>query len=289
LAAIAFSLSTTVRSETDRTSTALDGLRAYYLASGAVHRAALELHWDATAPVQQRRIPGPVFDYAFPSGPVHVEIIPDSSKLDVNFVPVVELVRLGLALGLEPGPAEQLAAAIDDWRRPAQEGSPFDPYYLSLIPSFRARHASLQEIEELLLVKGVSPELFYGSYVPPEGNSGWLRRDGLADCLSVYGARDAVDANTAVPEVLAAVGLSPFAVNALLERRRVGAITPEFLQELAAVSGRVKLGGGTIVTIRATARVSDLKRSVAATVKYNQPNSETPIHFLRWYDTAWAQ
>jgi type II secretory pathway component PulK len=39
LAAIAFAMSTTVRGETERTSTAVDGLRAYYLAASAFDRA----------------------------------------------------------------------------------------------------------------------------------------------------------------------------------------------------------------------------------------------------------
>ena len=41
LSAIAFTLATTVRAETERTSTAADGLRAYYLAEGGVERALL--------------------------------------------------------------------------------------------------------------------------------------------------------------------------------------------------------------------------------------------------------
>src|SRR5271157_5393786 len=40
LAAIAFSLSTTVRGETERASTSVDGMRAYYLAVSAVDRAS---------------------------------------------------------------------------------------------------------------------------------------------------------------------------------------------------------------------------------------------------------
>jgi len=43
LAAVAFSLANTVRGETDRTSTELDDIRGYYLATGAVDRAAVEL------------------------------------------------------------------------------------------------------------------------------------------------------------------------------------------------------------------------------------------------------
>src|SRR6266481_5686010 len=45
LSAIAFSLASTVQGETERTSTAVDGLRSYYLASGAIERAILYIEW----------------------------------------------------------------------------------------------------------------------------------------------------------------------------------------------------------------------------------------------------
>jgi len=57
----------------------------------------------------------------------------------------------------------------------------------------------------------------------------------------------------------------------------------------------LRLEGHSIVTIRATARVrlpngqlSDLKRSVAAVVKYMPKGYDSWIHILRWYDTAWS-
>ena len=92
LAAIAFSLSSTVRGETERTSTAVDGLRSYYLASGAIERASLELLWTITNPTQ-RKIPrgSAAVDYSFPSGVAHVEIVPEAAKLDVNKVLPEEL------------------------------------------------------------------------------------------------------------------------------------------------------------------------------------------------------
>ena len=43
LAAVGFALANTVRGETERTSTAVDEVRSYYLAAGAVDRAAIEL------------------------------------------------------------------------------------------------------------------------------------------------------------------------------------------------------------------------------------------------------
>jgi type II secretory pathway component PulK len=45
LAAIGFSLATTIHGETERTSTALDGLRSYYLAAAGIDRAAVEALW----------------------------------------------------------------------------------------------------------------------------------------------------------------------------------------------------------------------------------------------------
>ncbi len=304
LAAVAFSLSSTVRGETDRTSTELDGLRCYYLATGAVQRASLELLWDANNPAR-RRIPkgAMAMDYSFPSGNVRVEMIPAAARLDVNAVPVQDLFRLAAALGVEPERARDIALAIDDWRKPAGEGSVFDSYYLSLNPSFRARHASFQEIEELLLVKGVTPELFYGTYIPavnPQpGEPRLIARTGLAACLSVYGSRDRVDANTASPAVLAAVGLTPYAISALVERRKYGPMTDAQLADFVKLTGapqnRLRVGGNTIALIRATARLrlengqlGDLRRTVAAQVKFMPYGYSSPIHILRWYDTAWS-
>ena len=45
LSAIAFSVANTVRAETERTSTAVDSVRAYYLATGAINRAILRIEW----------------------------------------------------------------------------------------------------------------------------------------------------------------------------------------------------------------------------------------------------
>src|SRR5579883_2118276 len=80
LAAIGFSLATTVRGETDRTSTSLDGLRAYYLAQGSIYRATYELLWSVQNP-GRRAIPrySTHVDYTFPTGQVRVDLIPETA------------------------------------------------------------------------------------------------------------------------------------------------------------------------------------------------------------------
>src|SRR5580698_5280308 len=72
LSAIAFSLATTVHGESERASTAVDGVRSYYLATGAIERAILyiqrgnEFYSGAT----------PVLRMQFPTGEAEVDVIP---------------------------------------------------------------------------------------------------------------------------------------------------------------------------------------------------------------------
>ncbi|HEV3331681.1 MAG TPA: hypothetical protein VG096_11905 [Bryobacteraceae bacterium] len=300
LAAIAFSLSTTVRGETERTSTAVDGLRSYYLAAGGIHRATYEVLWSAQNP-GKRLLPRYTtqVEYAFPSGVVHVDIVPEAGKLDVNRALPEEMYRLLVALGQEPERAREIALAIVDWRSPVSAGSGLDQYYLSLTPSFQARHASLEEIEELLSVRGITPDIFYGTYVPADQPDGTrlISRPGLIDCLSVFGSDNRIDANTASPAVLAAIGLPPDLINALVERRRLAPFTEAQLGGFlsGAGGGRLRVEGNSIVTLRATARLrlqngqlSDLRRTVGAQVKYMPAGYDAPVHILRWYDTAWS-
>jgi len=309
LAAIAFSLASTVRGEAERTSTAVDGTRAYYLASGAIYRTTLRLLWNWSNP----NLPPPLRPLnramdmlPFPTGMVRVEIIPESSKLDINTAPPDRLFRLLVNLGTEPGRAHEIAAAILDWRSPSPGGalSAFDLFYLSRNPSFRPRHASFEEIEELLVVRGMTPDIFYGTWLRAGGgedNAPLVRQGGLADCVSVFGTADRFDANTAQPALLNSVGVPPDVVAALVARRRFAPFLNDgdlsrFLQGVGDALAHLRVGGNSIFTLRATARprlangqLSDLRRTVAALVKFMPPGYDSPYHILRWYDSAWEQ
>ncbi|MCS6952902.1 MAG: type II secretion system protein GspK [Bryobacterales bacterium] len=293
LAAVTLTLAQTVRTELERATTALESTQAYYLACGAIERALLYMLWGP--PYYAPGATSLRFD--FPSGEAVVQILPEAGKLNVNFSPLDELERLFVALGAEPARAAEIARAIVDWRSPAPHGPTlFDREYLSRTPSFRAAHASFQETEELLLVKGMTPELYYGTIEPgPEG--AWLARGGARDCLSVYSAGGAVDVNSAHPAVLAAIGLGPGEIQAILATRPLR--DPIQLQGLGLAGhpalGRLRLGGGSVVTLRAMARprlpngqLSDLRRGVGATVKlFGAAAGEKPYHVLRWYDQVW--
>jgi general secretion pathway protein K len=300
LAAVAFSLANTVRGETDRTSTELDEIRSYYLAVGAVDRAAIEVLWSAVYPNPMIPKGSSWIDYTFPTGVAHVEFVPETAKLDVNSAPPEQLGRLMTALGLNQGVAMQIIGGILAHRPGgAVPGSSPAP-----LPSFPGAATSFQEIEELLQVRGVTPEIFYGTYVPATdtpaaGEPSLVRRSGLVDCLSIYGSHDRVDVNTADPAVLAAIGLPPAAVQLIVRERRTLAFTQARLDgmmpNMGPNGGLLRREGNSILTIRATARVrlpngqlSDMKRTVASQVKYMPNGFDSPIHILRWYDTTWS-
>jgi general secretion pathway protein K len=303
LSAIAFGVASTVKNETQRATNAVEETRAYFLATGAIERAMLYMRWGPqhVLPNGAPRYyaPGmPRLYFRFPSGDAEVEVIPETARMNVNVAPRQELTMLLLALGAAPAQADLIAAAIEDWRTPAPGGfSPFDAFYLARTPSFRARHASLEETEELLVVQGMTPELFYGSYAR-DANGRLIATGGLRDCVSVYGNNAQFDVNWAHPAVLQAAGVAPAVAAAIVARRTQSPIVPDelpmWIQAAGPAGSRLRLGGGSIYTLRASARLrlpggalSDLRRSVAAQVKLMPAGYDKPMHVLRWYDNAW--
>jgi general secretion pathway protein K len=300
LAAIGLTVASTVRGETERTQTAVDDARSWFEARGGIERAALHILWGQNYAGQDENqiyyVPGqPSMDLAFPSAAVHVDIIPEASKLNLNLSPPAELLRVLVVLGVPEDRAVAITSAIVDWRTPAnpQNASVFDSFYLSQSPSFLPRHASFMENEELLLVQGMTSELYYGASLG-------TAQAGLRDCVSVYGTIGPVDINSAQPATLEAIGLSPADAQAIVQRRSGHPIIDykelaEIIQPLGPAGYRLRIGGQTMFTLRATARMrqpdgklSDLRRTVGALVKFYFPNNTekkpTGFEVVRWYD-----
>ena len=302
LAAIAFSVSSSVRAETDRVEAASNGLRAWYLATGAVERGIQWMAWgdsvrneDGTARFWQ--YDAPRMNMNFPSGTAVVEMIPESAKMNVNEAGIDDLTKVITAVGGDAGKAREIAAAILDWRGGSEGTSPNDQYYFGISPTFRARHASFEEIEELLFVRGMTPELFYGNFVADDKGALYAT-GGLRDCLSVWGSMGPFDANTVSPPLMAAIGVPPGVIPAIVARR-----TAQPFKDLGEVfamgapAGRIRIGGNYIWTLRASARLkrpngtpSEVVRTASATVKLvDRKRFNVPVHVLRWYDDAWSE
>jgi len=97
--------------------------------------------------------------------------------------------------------------------------------------------------------------------------------------------------------VLAAVGVPPEGVQMILEAREQGGVNAaKIAPYLGAGAAAMGAEAHSIYTIRATAKLklpgsnefSDVRRTVAAQVKYMPRDYDTWLHVLRWYDTAWS-
>ena len=299
LSAIGMAVASNVRGETERTSTAVDDTKSYFVARGAIERAALHMLWqnyldDAGHPIYFQR-GQPRINLDFLDAQAEVEVVPATSKLNVNGILPEDLLRLLTALQVPIGDATEITSAVLDWRTVADplHPSPFDGFYLAQTPSFLPRHSSYQEDDELLLTKGMTPEIYYGDTL---GNP----HSGLRDCLSVYGSNSGVDINTAQPATLMAIGISPEDVRAIVARRTAQPYldyrdVAQVAEALGPPGRQLILGGRSIYTLRATARLkrpdgtlSDMRRTVAALVQINLPGNsrqQAPgYQILRWFD-----
>ena len=290
LSAIAFTLSMTVRTEMDRAALNMDDARAYFLAHGAIEAAMMQLadrssrgEFDGLSAFR----PGQRFlRIVFPTGEVEVEIIGEAGKLDLNRAPPQALARVLAASGLDPAASLTMAFNIVDSR----SGRSRSPDAASL-SSFSSSRASFKQLEDLLMVPGIDPQVLYGTFI--RNRMGQLVRvGGLYHHVTLWGS-GAVDINYASIELLRAAGLSDSLVETIVRIRSQRPIDAQdgLLAGLANLNPDIRLGhAGTAqaYTLWATARVGRgrAKRLLGALVQQGSTNRGFRMHVTRWYDTG---
>jgi len=104
----------------------------------------------------------------------------EESRLNLNVASAEELSQLYLM-------TPDIVAAIQDWRdedNTVTAGGAEWEYYASLQPPYQPRNGPLQTVRELLMVRGVSRELLFGSagrQNGPQENEGYDREEGAID------------------------------------------------------------------------------------------------------------
>ena len=162
---------------------------------------------------------------------VHWKLTDESAKINVN------LASAELLSGLKCLD-EATVASIVDWIDqddiPNPDGAEND-YYSSLDSAYNCKNGPIDNIEELLLIKGISPQIYYDSN-PDEETSHWAEMDidlaesvepdsqngsvGLCDLLTVYGD-GRININTASKQVLGVIPmLSDAAISEIISRQK---------------------------------------------------------------------
>lgn len=160
----------------------------------------------------------------FQAGGATVWIMDESGKLDLNMASREELSRLFEARDLDSVDAGGLAAAVVHWRGllPAddREAEALEDYYHQA--GYPPAHAPFTSVEQALLLRGMTRELFYGTVDITE--QGAIRPlYGLGLDLTVFSHSNQINVNYASEQaLLAAPGMTPDLAGAIIAERRLG-------------------------------------------------------------------
>src|SRR4030042_3248441 len=221
LSVVALEFSFAMRTEITITKNHKEDLQRYAMAEGGVQRAITELINKHDARVQQSRKPlsleeippeqrewvadGRSYTLLFDQGSCEIRIMSEAGKININMVSEFLLRKVIGQLGPEGEANDVVVDSVLDWRDPNdfyRANGAGNDYYLSLKEPYYCKNGNLDSIEELLLIKGITPDLFHGKKGTPEGEEGSADRVGLKDIFSIYSPGEQVDINSAKPLVM---------------------------------------------------------------------------------------
>ncbi len=275
-----------------------DGIRVLYIAKSGVFAGmgllsedrgdadTLNEAWARTEGLREQSK-----DY-FDGGHLELIIEDESGKININklvqgneFNPGVKgaLSRLlsQPEFKLQGQEVEDILNAIKDWIDPdsvVTANGAENAYYQGLGKSTTVRNGPMESIDELLLVRGISPELYRGT---PE-------RPGLSRFLTVYG-EGSVNVNTAPKEVLRALApsITEDAANRMDDYRKnpANSLTdPSWYRRVAGLNNTA-IDAVTLVTrsehfqLASTGHLGTMKRTIRGIVKRD---SDRKLSIVAW-------
>jgi len=221
------------------------------------------------------------------SGTCRFRVTDESGRINLNALTDQSGIVLNSLLR-QLGASEEAAAVIvdsildwkdgDDLRR--LNGAESD-YYLSLPVPYRAKDANFDSLEELLLVRGVTQELVYGT----------RERKGLLAYLTLHSPTGGINVNAAPRDILLCIPeMTPELADAILEERKARRLSSADMTAIAgaalkAMEPFLSFEETNVYAIEAAGYGGDERRAciVAATVRVEGPGS---FRYLRYKSPA---
>jgi general secretion pathway protein K len=222
LSVIVLEFSFAMRTEVNITQNYKEDLQIYSMAQGGIQRAIVELIYKHDQKVQQLRktlvteeistdkiewvADGRTYTLPFDQGSCEIKVMSEAGKININLVSESMLRKTISLFGLEGEGRDIVVDSILDWK----DADDFyhvngaeNAYYQSLKEPYDCKNANFDSIEELLLIRGVTPALFYGRKVLKNKEEGEKQSPaGLKDIFSVYSPGGQIDINSATPIVI---------------------------------------------------------------------------------------
>ncbi len=161
-------------------------------------------------------------DYQLGNGSFSLKIIDLERKINVNAADQAMLEQALKVVGADPSAITSISASILDWIDPddmARVGGAESDYYQGLDPPYYAKNRPIDDMSELLLIRGITPEIYWGPAVTEhypaafqkelalQGRNLLTYPVGLVDLFTPVSS-GRININTASAEVLQA--LTPF-------------------------------------------------------------------------------
>jgi general secretion pathway protein K len=239
LMVIALSFSYTARTESLSAVAFKDGVEKKFIAEAGIEKAAMEIIYRRMHPNVQTdvngaetwRMDGTPYTVNIEGGHYTVRIIDESGKINLNTLTDASAIifkNLLLNNGVEETVANTIVDSVLDWKDPDDfvrlNGAESD-YYMSLPSPYKAKNANFETLEELLLVKGMTPAILYGE----------AAKGGIIDFLTVHSSGSQINVSAAPKEVLMAIpGMTEEVAKAVIDARQ-NADNQTATQQIAAV------------------------------------------------------
>jgi len=215
-----------------------------------------------------------------------VRVVDEAGKIGLNAVDAATLRAVFANLDLSSDDAEVIADSIVDWRDEDDlrlpNGAESD-YYESLPRPYSAKNAPFDSVEELLLVRGVTNEVFYGNEDYP----------GIREIFSVFNRAPRINLRSVTPAVMQALGgMNREDAAEIGRQRRQGGpdVLPDELRNLLAGSTTgSRIAVPTEMSVEA--RVFDHSRGAVLAhvgVVLQLSSSGDGLRVYRWYDSIFG-
>ena len=196
-------------------------------------------------------------------------------------------------IGIDQHDADIIVDSIMDWRdtdKAHRLNGAEDDYYQTLNPPYKAKNGRLDSPEELLLIRGITPDYYYGHPErAPDGSI--VYKYGLSRYLTVYSITNRINVNFApLPVLLSVPGMPPQSAQAIYERRMKEpfANMQEVTRDLPANLGPSTLPflstdqtGYYTLTASAHREGSKVKRVIRTVISID-PSQKTQYRTLYW-------
>jgi general secretion pathway protein K len=239
----------------------------------ALFNAALELTaYQMSAVAKEKQPSHGRFTFRLGRATVVEQFRSEAGRIDLNAAPKPLLASLFVTLGAKPEDAAQFADRIIGWRTPAPRSGAPDPEadaYRVAGRSYKPRGAPFQEVGELWLVLGLPPA--------------WVER--AMPYFTVYGGAGQVNILDASPLVLAALGIAPDQVNAVLAMRdRPDVDAKALLGLLGNTQSGATTEPGKVIRVLVGIQFDSGVRATAEMVILLGDDAEEPYRVLSWRD-----